>query len=204
MKIDCIADLHGHYPQLEGGDLLIVAGDLTATDMPTERIQFLSWLADQNYKHKIFIAGNHDNSLVGLNYREYGVDYLCDSGTEIEGLKIWGSPWTPWFEGVNPKCTAFMLKEEQFKEQWDLIPDDTDMLITHGPPYGFLDQTIYGDFVGSVHLLSRIWIVRPMLHVFGHIHESYGMDEDDTIKFVNCSHVNERYEPVNKPITVYL
>ena len=228
MIIDCISDLHGYFPQLEGGDLLIVAGDLTARDKPIERLQFLQWLSDQNYKKKIFVAGNHDNSLVGMNIRTVDngqTHYLCDSGTEFEyfrclddfahdghtlerkKLKIWGSPWTLRFPGENPKALAFTCRHENdLAEKWALIPEDTDILITHSPPLGILDKTIDGYNVGSRTLMgSLVYCFRPKLWVFGHIHESYGqMKYKDQTICVNASHVNERYQPVNKPVRIEL
>lgn len=219
MIIDCIADLHGHYPELEGGDLLIVAGDLTRSDQFGEHEDFRHWLADQDYRCKVFIAGNHDNYLTEsfpyppeINF--VTGNYLCDSGTEFEGLKIWGSPWTKRFEGMNPRCMAFTCEtEDELKAKFSMIPEDTDILITHSPPYGILDKVNrrVGDpvSVGSFALASRVQKVRPLLHVFGHIHESYGaekwsMGELKVTDYINCSHVNEYYEPVNKPIRIEL
>ncbi len=223
MIIDCIADLHGHYPKLEGGDLLIVAGDLTARDTIYEHADFLGWLNIQKYKKKIFIAGNHDNNVDKKFDWDETLDYLCDSGAEFEGLKIWGSPWTPLFEGINPACKAFMLPEAELEDKLALIPNDTDILITHGPPYGILDevegyaewQSLY-KHAGSCFLNRRVFDIRPQLHIFGHVHEGYGEYHHlpregaseklgiTPIKFINCCHVNERYEPVNEPIRVIL
>jgi len=224
--IDCVSDLHGFEPELEGGDLLIVAGDLTARDKPMEYDCFCTWLMNQPYKKKIFIGGNHDNLLTDFMPKIYRCpvrkdfktnenlehfEYLCDSGTEFEGLKIWGSPWTPWFYGVNPSCKAFMLSESKLVKKWELIPTDTDILITHGPPYGILDRTIREKCAGSTSLYAWLkYVVRPKLHVFGHIHENYGKIEvfptynDKMMISVNASHVNEKYEPVNKPIRIIL
>ncbi len=208
MICDCIADLHGYYPKLEGGDLLIVAGDLTARDLSNERHMFLQWFADQDYRKKIWIAGNHDNSLVGMKFtptRPDAAEYLCDSGTEFEGLKIYGSPWTKTFEGMNPHCKAFTCDtEEELAEKWKLIPDDIDILVTHGPPYGILDITENGP-CGSKELNYTIARTKCKIIIFGHIHEQGGqvMDLIHT-KFINCSHVNEHYQPVNKPIRVIL
>lgn len=220
MIIDCISDLHGYYPKLEGGDLLIVAGDLTASDQPSQYIQFMTWLMHQKYKKKILIAGNHDNEIEKrfMHFDENsGCNYLFDSGTEFEGLKIWGSPWTKTFPGMNPRCKAFTVDtEEELGEKFSLIPDDIDILVTHSPPYGILDEieedTKLGrrDFhVGSQFLRNTILSVDRLpklkLHVFGHIHEHGGKMLDMPItKFVNASHVNERYEPVYKPIRVIL
>ena len=225
MIIDCIADLHGHYPKLDGGDLLIVAGDLTARHTAREAADFHDWLCDQNYKKKIVIGGNHDGFLVGKSACVVRCpvvptlerfEYLCDSGTEFEGLKIWGSPWTLWFDDINPSCEAFTGTEGELAAKFALIPDGIDILITHGPPYGILDKLDNGEHVGSKELLKRVFEIRPKLHIFGHIHEGRGkyMHMHDALEvgfgnihpitFINCSHVNEHYKPVNKPIRVIL
>lgn len=230
MIIDAISDLHGHYPKLEGGDLLIVAGDLTARDYRYEYDVFFEWIQDQDYIKKIVIGGNHDNLI--QQHPEYlyyhGFDYLCDSATEFEWhetedtkwgpkhldgcrslkLKIWGSPWTKTFEGMNPHCKSFTLDtEEELVEKWALIPDDVNILVTHSPPWTILDSTTDDRQVGSTSLLAELMTrIRPRLHIFGHIHESYGkvpMWGGRTL-CVNASHVNEKYQPVNKTIRVIL
>lgn len=238
MIIDCISDLHGHYPQLEGGDLLIVAGDLTARDTKDEYLEFHAWVTKQSYKKTIIIGGNHDNVIAKEGYLFFnrpwaieghvfpfnGIVYLQDSGTEFEGLKIWGSPWTKTFEGMNPHCKAFTLDSEQeLEEKWRLIPPDTDILITHSPPYGIFDAVSRDVFieghqcdkiehVGSHSLLYYSRMYQPKLHIFGHIHEAYSMkrpnlgfiDLDGYPIYVNASHVNEKYQPVNAPIRIIL
>lgn len=207
MIVDCISDLHGNYPDMPGGDLLIIAGDLTATDHHTQYLTFRDWVFSQDYKKSVVIAGNHDMlldsqmiSLVGN-----GLNYLYDSGTEFEGLKIWGSPWTTLFKGIHPKCKAFMDSEDKIGKKFALIPKTTDILVTHSPPYGILDKTDKGH-VGSIYLKSQvIHITKPRLHVFGHIHECGGQKmEIDKTTFVNASYVNENYRPVNKPVRIYL
>ena len=220
MKIDCISDLHGYYPKLEGGDLLIVCGDLTARDSPIEYGHFAAWIDRQKYNKKVLVAGNHDTFFqnAGSNsiqdtYSDINVEYLCDSGTEFEGLKIWGSPWTAQFPGINPKCCAFTVNfgcdtEYWLDEYWKLIPDDTDILITHSPPHGVLDKCLNGN-VGSKTLLEAIERIKPKLHIFGHIHECGGSKllykhEGPNTWCVNASIVNERYEHVNKPIRIEL
>jgi len=219
--IDCISDLHGCKPALQGGDLLIVAGDLTGRDTMPEYLKFNEWLSDQDYKRKIVIAGNHDGLI------EKGVDvlvgkgknmlcnpllahlsvYLQDSGTTFEGLKIWGSPWTPTFLNWH-----FMKdRGDPIKEKWDLIPDDTDILITHGPPYCILDKvevSSKGDKykrAGCMDLMNRIPQLKNLkLHVFGHIHGSCGMESIRGVTFVNASIMDEDYNPVNKPVRIIL
>jgi len=223
--IDCIADLHGYYPTLEGGDLLLVAGDLTARDSENEYLLFGEWILKQNYRCKIITCGNHDSLIEKKHKYSHvcddlrlpqmfinpfmlsGAEYLCDSGTEFNGLKIWGSPWTLTFEGINPKCKAFTVETEQeLADKWASIPDDIDILITHSPPFDILDELIEeGKHAGSTALGHVLMRVRPKLHVFGHIHEAYGQTEyfSGCIS-VNASHVNEDYQPVNPPIRVIL
>ena len=227
MIIDCISDLHGYYPDLEGGDLLIIAGDLTATHTQSQYLNCVQWMMEQNYKKIIYIAGNHDSYIQEINplnqtwyFDDNGkkVEYLQDSGTEFEGLKIWGSPWTTTFVGMNPRCRAFTVHtDEQLADRFEKIPHDVDILITHSPPFGILDLVPYRDFIkGAEHVGSRYlyawfkYVGRPKLHVFGHIHECYGMEErfagynETMVKSVNASHVNEFYQPINPPIRVIL
>lgn len=226
LRIDCISDLHGYFPNLTGGDLLIVAGDLTAKHTEKEHFRFNEWLEEQNYKKIILIAGNHDTWIeeydcCGItDYDGQIVEYLCDSGTEFEGLKIWGSPWSLTFAGINPYCTAFTGTEEELKAKFDLIPDDIDILITHGPPFGILDGISMLDcndgtdfHTGSHELLKVLERTKPRLLVCAHIHENGGKqiiykrpgygDENNTV-CVNASIVNEKYRHVNKPVRIEL
>lgn len=210
MIIDCISDLHGEYPTLMGGDLLIIAGDLTARDLEDEYYKFNSWLCDQDYEKKVVIAGNHDGLLQkdAFKYLE-GVpafDYLCDTETEFKGLKIYGSPWTPMF------CNWYFMKKsrQDLKEAWDKIPDDTDILVTHGPARGLLDTVSpYSSRpLGCEELRLALERVRPKLHVFGHIHGGYGKmllkHEGPNTWCVNAALMNEDYDPVNAPIRIVL
>jgi len=220
MIIDCISDLHGCEPELHGGDLLIVAGDLTARDTDAQHLLFMEWLALQHkfglkYKKIIYIAGNHDGMLDPYQKRygpiktpeKWNIEYLCDSGTKFEGLKIWGSPWTPTF------CNWYFMQDrgEQIRKRWEMIPKDTEILITHGPPYGILDKvdiSSKGDKFKRAGCMDLMDIIPTLpnlkLHVFGHIHESPGVEEIRGTKFVNASIMNEHYRPVNKPIRIEL
>lgn len=212
MIVDMVSDLHGFLPQLEGGDLLIIAGDLTSIDTQEQHMVFLSWIAQQRYKKKIWIAGNHDNYLIGTKFipiNDLGLEYLCDSGTEFENLRIWGSPWTKTFPGMNPHCKAFTVDtEEELAQKWKIIPDDVDILVTHSPPYGLRDRTIRGERVGSKSLqFEALRLNNLKLWVTAHIHEDYGIEPPGHLydcHLINASHVNERYEPVNKPVRVIL
>ncbi len=230
IKIDCVSDLHGFRPELPGGDLLIVAGDITAGDTLIQWGEFFKWLKAQKYTKKILVGGNHDNFLasafpktqkeaeeitevkewleeIGEETDLNDFEYLCDSGTEFMGHRIYGSPWTKTFPGMNPHCMAFTLDtEDALFNKWELIPHDVDILITHSPPLGILDETTDGRRVGSKGLKGLlIYAFRPKLWVYGHIHEGYGQTifkEDTTC--VNASHVNGRYRPVNPPIRIVL
>lgn len=228
MIVDMISDLHGYYPELEGGDLLIICGDLTAQDTLLQHGKFIQWLSEQKYRKKIFIGGNHDNWLDKTKpyklVHDPSMEYLFDSGTKFEGFKIWGSPWTKTFEGMNPECKAFTYDtEEELAAKWALIPDDVDILITHSPPKAILDWNRQGLQCGSSSLLEKSRKLKNLkLFVFGHIHEAYSMINIHEIQkntgivssqnnppdslpiIVNCSHVNEHYEPVNQPIRVIL
>lgn len=230
MIIDCISDLHGSFPKLQGGDLLIIAGDCTTNDSLPAWSDFFSWLDKQKYRKKIVIGGNHDNFLFtaypktqeeadelaelqsflkdcGEQFETF--EYLCDSGCEFEGLKIWGSPWTKQFSGMNPDCMAFtVLVESQLEEKWALIPDDTEILITHCPPFATLDTTWKRNRFGSLSLAARVSELEMLkLHVFGHIHDAYGKYKHTTKNghtSINASHMNSVYEPVNRPIRIVL
>lgn len=210
MIVDCVSDLHGYYPNLEGGDLLIVAGDVTNGD-PEDLVSFSEWIVQQKYKKIVVVAGNHDRPFIwkdNISFSKPHIEYLCDSSTQFGGYKIWGAPWTQWFLGVNPHCTAFMVSEEELAKKWQGIPQDVDILVTHQPPYGILDKNIYGKWCGCHHLLEAIDQTMPKLHVFGHIHEDHGKlfykHMGPNTWCVNASYVNAHYRPVNDPIRVIL
>lgn len=204
MLIDCISDLHGFKPDLPGGDLLIICGDLTAWDKRDEYDQFNLWLASFPYRCKIVIAGNHDGLLERkrVTIGNENTHYLCDSGFEFEGLKIWGSPYTPKFENW-----FFMRNRGQdIQRHWNLIPHDTDILVTHGPPYGIFDEVDDGVHAGCKDLRKTIQDkIKPKIHCFGHIHEGGGKTTtiNDTT-YVNCSYVDERYQPVYFPVRLVI
>lgn len=142
MKIVVISDTHGKHNdlrQLPKGDTLIHAGDVSKRGHPMEILDFLDWFTNQKFKHKVFIAGNHDFFLerAHTNVIEQmipkDVIYLNNSGVQLDGVKFWGSPITPWFNNW-----AFNRERgTEIKQYWDLIPENTNVLITHGPPLEF-------------------------------------------------------------------
>lgn len=209
-----------------GGDLLIIAGDLTASDKVSEYVSFALWLDRQKYKQKIIVNGNHDK----LMFFDAGIlDSIpdtkilnpCNPGTKFQGLKIYGSPWCLKIHGMNTKCDAFTCHSEGLLlNHWYEISKFADIVVTHSPPFGILDGVPIEDgslfHCGSPSLYEHITsMVRPRLHVFGHIHEGYGtmnfdyvgnedFERKGTTTFVNASHVNGKYQPVNRPIRIIL
>lgn len=213
MIIDCISDLHGYKPKLEGGDLLIVAGDLTARDTKNQHEEFKEWLVNLPYEKKVVIAGNHDGFLTSFSEVFLGPTciYLRDCAFEFKGIKIYGSPWTPEFLNWH-----FMKKRgKEIEEVWDKIPMDTEILITHGPPYGVLDKvnlSSRGDkfkLAGCEELRIALERVKPKLHVFGHIHSEGGKQllfkhQGPNTICVNAAIMDEDYNPVHQPVRIIL
>ncbi|MDQ3799180.1 MAG: metallophosphatase domain-containing protein [Acidobacteriota bacterium] len=203
-RIVCLSDTHNYSSEqirIPDGDILIHAGDATIQGTIDEIVWFNEWFAALPHRHKIFVAGNHDrlfetNNRIARKLLSDEIVYLQDSAAEIENLKIYGSPWQPWFFDW-----AFNLpRGEPLAEKWKLIPPGTEILITHGPPFGILDAPPGGSNVGCERLRLRIEEIRPRLHVFGHIHHSYGITEKFGVKFVNASTCDEAYEPTNPPL----
>lgn len=204
MKIVIISDTHLMHDRVElpAGDILIHAGDCSWTGKMSEISMFDCWMAKQDFKHKIVIAGNHDwyfqNHYVS-RHAFNGFTYLQDDFVVIEGVKIYGAPWQPKFYDW-----AFNLpRGKELADKWSLIPDDTDILITHGPAFGYCDLLNDGEtHIGCNDLLKAIVRVKPKYHICGHIHPAYGITKGRDTTFINASICNEEYEPVNKPIVI--
>lgn len=206
MDITFISDTHGLHDRLKltAGTILIHAGDITEYGTEDEVAEFLVWFSRQVFKYKIFIAGNHDLFLEECTPAERkrlmpsDVIYLQNSGIEIAGINIWGSPVTPYFLGM-----AFNARQgTEIKKVWNKIPTDTEVLITHGPPKGILDNG-----VGDEELLYRINQIHPTVHCFGHAHGQNGITTINDTMFINASIVNSLnplenadYRIVGKPI----
>ncbi len=204
MTLITISDTHGQHEALglPEGDVLIHAGDISSRGTEYEVRKFLDWFSTLDYQYKIFIAGNHDfffekeDVSVINNIIPDNVTYLNDSGVNIDGISIWGSPISPWFYdwAFNRQRGA------EIKKHWDLIPEVTDILITHGPAFGILDRTISGLHVGCEALRDCIEIIKPKVHICGHIHEAYGIKTTAETLFINASVLNVRYQMVNDAI----
>lgn len=204
LRIVCISDTHGLHGacQVPPGDVFIHAGDLSGRGRERELLEACEWLHSLPHQHKVVIAGNHDFALEHPSPKVLlamkGLHYLMDRAVEVEGLTIYGSPWQPWFYDW-----AFNLpRGPLLREVWSKIPDQTDILVTHGPPLGILDRTERGDQVGCADLLERVRQVRPRLHVFGHIHEAYGAEQREETLFLNASLCDLSYRPCQPPFVV--
>lgn len=206
MHLTLISDTHGQHDQLnlQGSDMLIHAGDICNRGSESEVVAFLNWFKNQNYKHKIFIAGNHDWFFERATIEQIQeiipkeVIYLKDSGVCIDGINIWGSPIQPtFFDWAFNRDRGAAIDNH-----WQLIPKNTDILITHGPPFGILDQTMRGEAVGCEMLFKKVNEIKPKLHVFGHIHEGYGLIDKENTTFVNASVLDIRYNLRNEPVTI--
>lgn len=203
LKIVCISDTHMRHQSLNvpDGDMVIHAGDCTVMGTLPELVSFSNWFSKLPHKHKIMISGNHDfiferdNGLARGSLHE-SIVYLQDSMVTLNnGIKIWGSPWQPWYGGW-----AFNLNRgEELKRKWDLIPDDIDILVTHGPQHGILDFTDSGEHAGCEELKIAVERVKPRLHVCGHIHEGYGIKTGSETTSVNASIMDDMFMPRNLP-----
>lgn len=206
LSIVFLADTHALHDrvQVPDGDILVHAGDLTRHGDLEDIDGFCDWLCALPHRHKIVIAGNHDfcfqRSPAEARARLRGCIYLEDQAVTVEGLRFYGSPWQPWFYDW-----AFNLpRGPEIAAVWEKIPLDTRILITHGPPRGHGDLTVTREPVGCEDLLKRIGAVRPWVHCFGHIHEGYGVTQDEHTLFVNASVCNFSYEPINPPVRVVI
>lgn len=204
-RIVLLSDTHTLHRKITipDGDLIIHCGDALAYGTKEEFVDFLDWYRDLPHKYKIYVAGNHDKFIEEMS-KEYirnffainGIVYLQDSFIIWEGFKIWGAPWTPVFYNWS-----FMLQRgEPIAEKWALIPQDTDILITHGPPYGIGDACPMR--VGCEDLFRRVHDINPLLHAFGHVHEGFGIYRKEFTFHINCSSLDKRYEYVNHPVVV--
>jgi len=205
MKILFISDTHGQHRRLKNlpeADMLIHSGDISKRGEDHEVEDFIKWFSVQDFQYKIFIAGNHDfyfeDETISRIQRmlPQNVYYLCNSNINIEGLNIWGSPVTPTFFNW-----AFNVdRGKDIAKYWSEIPNATNILITHGPPYGILDLTKAGINAGCEELLKKVKSIKPKYHLFGHMHEGYGVYADAHTTYINGSVLDEKYTIANEPI----
>ena len=237
MRLALTADLHGKLPELRDEcDVLVIAGDICpdykrvyfrgvnhesareyngeAEQLKWLEREFIPWTDLTRAEHIVVIAGNHDYVFESAEPRcrqllaDANIDYLRDESVDIAGVKFYGLPWVP-----NLPRWAFYGDYDKLTEVYNAVPEDTDVLITHGPPFGYgdlTDENGYGpsEHVGTPQCLSAIKRVAPRITVTGHIHEAYGYYSISTPKRIapvfNVSHNTVRYEPINAPVEVVL
>jgi Icc-related predicted phosphoesterase len=197
MKIWHISDTHTYHGLLKVPkdiDMVIHSGDATNPRDPyaseQEMLNFISWFGSLPIKHKVFVAGNHDlcierNLVTKIDFMKNGIVYLENDYAEVEGIKIWGSPFTPTFgEGW-----AFNKKRSALHDIWKEIPDDVDIVVVHGPPKGILDLAYHQlnciEFCGDEALRKRMYLLNPKLCLFGHIHNNEDIINAGTMKLSN-------------------
>ncbi len=216
MQITVISDTHNQHDRIRilnrptintldgSGKMIIHAGDITENGTEAEVRDFLRWFAKLPYQYKIFIGGNHDlflaeNSIIKIGpMMPQGVYYLNNSGLIVDGIRIWGSPVTPYHLGM-----AFNKRPgKEIRKVWNGVPSQTDILITHGAPLGILDGGI-----GCEDLLKRIVQIKPKYHVFGHTHCHTGMSKIGETTFINAAIVDSpdimeipNYQIIAEPI----
>ena len=224
MKIWAISDTHTQHWSLipPDVDMVIHAGDATnsknADINRNELLDFIDWYSKLNIKYKIFIAGNHDTS-IGFNrikreeIEEKGIIYLEHESITIEGINIFGSPYTPTF-GTG---WSFNKDRSKLDEYWKKIPENTHIIVTHGPPLGIMDHTYsrvglitertMGNITstGCKALLRHVKRIKPKFHIFGHLHDEEEISNAGTFKkngeetlYINASVVNLKHYLVNE------
>ena len=210
MKCVAVSDIHLQDVLTPEADLLLVAGDMTMDGSKVQLDWFEQWLSRKPQKYKVWIAGNHE---IGLESNpEWATKlaagtktiYLEDSGIEINGISIWGSPVSPWFH----QWAFNRQRGSDIKKHWRLIPEGTDILMTHGPPSGHLDFNCHGEHLGCADLRAVIesgLSYPPEVMVFGHIHHAYGVEsllraDGKIIKLINACICNEQYNAVNEAV----
>merc|ERR1712137_986140 len=226
--VTCVAisDTHAQHRdiQVPPGDILLHAGDFCFFSTEEEIKDFDNWLGTLPHKHKIVVGGNHDflfdekwcrvpenadfwKSGVGENWGDTenrerirrlltNCTYLVDEEVTVEGIRIYATPAQPPLMGHK---WAFVVDDDERISEYDKIPDDLDVLLTHCPPYGKGDRSLIGSF-GCPYLLDACARKKPRFHVFGHIHDGYGVTQDKWTTFVNASICTSFYHPYHAPI----
>lgn len=207
----CLSDTHGSHWDIKvpDGDILVHTGDFSSHGKLPDTLDFLKWFNTHPHKHKIFIAGNHDwlmeqdpyfHRIIKMEFPY--LTYLQDEACEVEGLKFWGSPVQPRFFNW-----AFNRdRGEAIKRHWDMIPEDTDVLLTHGPAYGIADEAYKVsrnalEHTGCKDLLDATLRIAPKLHLFGHIHYSGGQTFiGPKTTYANVAVMDESYTVCRAPM----
>lgn len=213
MKIQFISDTHGRHSDvvIEKCDVLVHCGDISNRGTLADFLNFSRWIQKLQleglFDHVIYVPGNHDKCLALIEHScrsQFPSGHiLINQELVIDGIKFFGCPYSPRFGNWS-----FMTGESELDHMLKHVPTDVDVLITHGPPYGILDKTLFsGEHAGSKAFLEHSLRIKPKIHAFGHIHECYGTEQVDDILYVNASMSTLRQHPrdkMNTPIIVEL
>lgn len=212
MKIVAISDTHLIHETkkipIPDGDVLVHAGDATWYGEFDEIEKFARWFGSQPHEYKLFVAGNHDwlfqkrPQVARGIMAAHGIIYLEDLGYTVNGVRFYGSPWQPEFN----KWAFNLPRGSALANAWSRIPEDTDVLITHGPPFGYGDQIPGGLRVGCEELIKRVERIRPRVHIFGHVHCGFGQytRRDLGIRYFNVAMCDDGYNYKNDPVEIDL
>jgi len=202
LTIVVISDTHELHREVDipAGSLLIHCGDLSMLSRSLRAIHdFNDWLGELPHRHRILVPGNHDRFAEDPSNRKLisNATVLINEGIEVEGLRIWGIPITP----VGP---AFCERSaEERRRIYSRVPNETDVLISHGPPRGILDRSPGSSFhSGDQELLDAVTRVKPRLHVFGHIHGAHGLFGTKDTLFANAALLGSDGDIDKQPIVV--
>lgn len=211
LKIVHLSDTHGMHDEIKVPecDIVIHSGDWSGYGTLEEAQRFLAWLNRLPAKYKVFIAGNHDKSVVANNSlfraelaKYEGIYYLQDQAIDLNGkIIIYGTPWTPTFGRWS-----FMLDREsdKMREMLEKIPNDIDILVCHGPLFGVLDKTADGDLAGNEEMNDYVESIKPKVFLCGHIHEGYGQQKFKDTECYNGALLDERYHIKNVPHVILM
>jgi Icc-related predicted phosphoesterase len=209
-KFCCISDTHGIHRGLdiEPCDFIIHSGDIFRKSKIEDILDFIDWFSSLPAVYKVLVAGNHDRfidreKLNFLKLIEDKIFYLENSGIELEGIRFWGSPSVKW---CAPYRHFAYSNEAEAEEIFSLIPENIDILITHGPPFGILDSENGWDGIthhGSKSLLKNVLSIKPKYHIFGHVHKDYGIFKNEHTVFINSCILNNNETIVNMHNTFY-
>jgi Icc-related predicted phosphoesterase len=209
MRLVTVSDLHGFLPDVPPCDVLVIAGDITP---PSDRdlafqarwldTELRAWLDAQPARHVVAVAGNHDFVFqrAAETVPELRWHYLEESSCTIDGVRFWGSPWTPWFLEWAFNAPRGDGGEAFLAEHYASCPVDTDVVVLHGPPRGYGDRTSSGIDAGSLAALELVERVRPQLCVYGHIHEARGTWRHGDTQLANVTYVDLQYDPIDAPL----
>jgi len=204
MKVLVISDTHELEYRMYANiwppaDVLVHCGDVTNCGSPFAFEQFNEWLGELDYKHKLMVIGNHD--VMNWSDRESYEKLLSNAvvlnrtGVTINGVRFWGYDWTDVYFNPGPNAEQIMLEYEH-------IPEDTDVVITHMCPRSILDKTIDGREIGSTSLLEKVYGARPQFHLFGHCHDRQAIHEENGITFVNAAMIDAYFRVRINPIII--